>query len=474
MSSDTDVSAELGPAEPEMELALLALAMTDNAVMDRLGRLEAEDFADPLHGVAFAAMQELRSEGRTISLVNMQAKVGSVVFADGTGLLDALKAHSFQGTHPDAHELAEHIRDRSLRRQIMQRGRDTVDAVWNNADTPGAIIAARMTELDGLLSKCRPQGKVLWSAMEAMDDLAAYVANPPANERLLCGLADLDNMLGGLVRGEYGILAGRPSMGKTALAVTIGTGAALGGNGVLIFSLEMSVRAWVARMAADAAWDAKAPLPYADALRGRLCEGDSERFIQGAKARRTLPLIMNEQAGLSMAEIAAFTRTATQAFERQGHQLGLVIVDHIGKVKPSTNYRGNKVHEVGEISNALATLAKRENVAVLALCQLNRGVEGRENKRPGLADLRDTGDIEQDADAVMFAYRASYYLQRQKEDDAEKERLRHKALEMTRNDLELIIAKQRNGMTGVVQLYVDMASNVVRNAAIANQKSRPA
>ena len=474
MSSDTEASADLGPAEPEMELTLLALAMTDNAVMDRLGPLEADDFADPMHGVAFAAMQELRSEGRAISLVTMQAKAGSMVFADGTGLLDALKAHSFQDTPPDAHELAERIRDRSLRRQIIRQGRDTVDAVWNDADTPGVIVAARMTEFDGLLSKCRPQGKTLWSAKEAMDDLADYVTNPPANERVLCGLTDLDNMLGGFVRGEYDILAGRPSMGKTAVAVSIGTGAARGGNGVLIFSLEMSVRAWVARMAADAAWDAKTPLPYAHALRGHLCQGDRERFIRGALSRHDLPMYINEQAGLSMAEIAAFTRTAAQMFERQGRELGLVIVDHIGKVKPSTNYRGNKVHEVGEISNALATLAKRENVAVLALCQLNRGVEGRENKRPGLADLRDTGDIEQDADAVMFAYRPAYYLERQKENDADKERVRLTTLKMTRNDLELIIAKQRNGMTGVVELYVDMASNVVRNAAIAGQKSRTA
>jgi len=307
-----------------------------------------------------------------------------------------------------------------------------------------------------------------------MDDLADYVTNPPANERVPCGLTDLDNMLGGFVRGEYDILAGRPSMGKTAVAVSIGTGAARGGNGVLIFSLEMSVRAWVARMAADAAWDAKAPLPYSNALRGRLSDGDRERFIRGAVSRHDLPMYINEQAGLSVAEIAAFTRTAAQTFERQGRQLGLVIVDHIGKIKPSTNYRGNKVHEVGEISNALATLAKRENLAVLALCQLNRGVEGRENKRPGLADLRDTGDIEQDADAVMFAYRPAYYLERQKENDADKERLRLTTLMMTRNDLELIIAKQRNGMTGVVQLYVDMASNVVRDAAMAGQKSRSA
>jgi replicative DNA helicase len=145
MSSDTEASADLGPAEPEMELALLALAMADNAVMDRLGPLEADDFADPMHGVAFAAMQELRSEGRAISLVNMQAKANSMVFVDGTGLLDALKAHSFQGAPPDAHELAEQIRDRSLRRQIMQQGGHTMDAVWNHADTPGAIIAARRT-----------------------------------------------------------------------------------------------------------------------------------------------------------------------------------------------------------------------------------------------------------------------------------------------------------------------------------------
>jgi replicative DNA helicase len=140
-----------------------------------------------------------------------------------------------------------------------------------------------------------------------------------------------------------------------------------------------------------------------------------------------------------------------------------VIIDHIGFMTPSNRYRGNRVHEVSEISAGLQRLAKSEVVSVLALHQLNRGTEGRDNKRPQLADLRDSGSLEQDADLVMFAYRSAYYLERMKFDDPDDEAERAQKLEAARNELEVGIAKSRNGPTGTVELYCDMAANAVRD-----------
>src|SRR5262245_1787581 len=150
-------------------------------------------------------------------------------------------------------------------------------------------------------------------------------------------------------------------------------------------------------------------------------------------------------------------------FAREGRRLDLVIVDHLGKIRASNRYKGQKVHEITEISDALANLAKSEQVAVLALHQLNRAVEGRDNKRPELADLRDSGSLEQDADGVLFAYRAAYYLERMKFDDREDEEERIKKLEATRHAIEIAIAKHRNGPTSTVELYCNMPANALRD-----------
>jgi replicative DNA helicase len=149
--------------------------------------------------------------------------------------------------------------------------------------------------------------------------------------------------------------------------------------------------------------------------------------------------------------------------ERSGKQLGLVVVDHIGKVQPTKDYRGQRHLELGEITKSLAALAKDENVAVLALSQINRRVEDRDNKRPQPADLRESGRIEEDADSVWFVYRPAYYLERAKENTEKEEEARKCMLEDSRNKLEIGIAKTRNGQIGTVELFCDMACNFVRN-----------
>jgi replicative DNA helicase len=227
----------------------------------------------------------------------------------------------------------------------------------------------------------------------------------------------------------------------------------------------MTMQQWLARVTSEAAYSRQRSLPYTRALKGKFDQPEKEAFVRAAISRSDLSLLIEERSGLSAIQILSGTRKARAHFERMGKRLGLVVVDHVGKVRPSNRYKGNKVHEMGETSRALAELAKTEDVAVLALVQLNRGVEDRkrENRRPGFADLRDSGDLEQDTDLVLLAYREAYYLAREKEDEPGKERVRRADLERKKNLLEINVAKQRNGPNGIVGVWCDMASNVVRD-----------
>lgn len=246
---------------------------------------------------------------------------------------------------------------------------------------------------------------------------------------------------------------------NSSLAVSLALGAARAKRGVMMFSLEMPVRSLSARMASEAARGQKSHVPYSAALAMNLSQHQGEELARHAMAVRDIDMVIDEQAALTASEIAARVRKHKEA----NPNLGLVIVDHIGKVNPSKRYAGNRTAEMTEISNRLAEIAKSERVCVLALSQLNRQVEGRDNKRPGLSDLRDSGSLEQDADVVLFAYRGAYYLERTKEDDDVKEMARTAMLAELMNRLEVGVAKNRNGQTGSVDLYVDMAYNYVRD-----------
>jgi replicative DNA helicase len=279
------------------------------------------------------------------------------------------------------------------------------------------------------------------------------------------GLRDLDELTGGLRRGDLAYLGGRPNMGKTAIGISIAINAAKAGHGVLIHSLEMDKDALLMRVASEAAYSSQTRVRYADAMRGRLNQSQKEAFVRAGLSRAGLPVLIDERSGLSAMQIAMETRKAQVYFERRGKRLGLVVIDHLTKIRAGKRYAGNRNQEVGEVSNTIKDLAKSENVAVLCLAQLNRAVEARtENKRPQLADLRESGEIEQDADTVLFAYRDAYYLARQRFDEgSSEEKLRLAELKRLEHILEISVGKARNGPDGRIELFCDMGSNVVAN-----------
>jgi replicative DNA helicase len=279
------------------------------------------------------------------------------------------------------------------------------------------------------------------------------------------GLVDLDRATGGFQRRDLIVIAARPAMGKTTLATSLSKAAARSGVGVGLFSLEMDNAKLGARYASDIAHDAGVFVPYRDIIAGTI-DDHQEAAIEAALAEyASLPFWTEDQSGLTMPELRAKTENMLALAEEAGTPLGMLLVDHLTKIRPSARYAGNRANEVAEVTDGLKELAREHDLAVVLLSQLNRGVEGRDDKHPQLMDLRDSGAIEQDADMVAFLYREAYYLEMARPDSFDKRMDWEADLHAVRHKGELAIAKQRNGPTTTIDLYMDVACSAVRNAA---------
>ncbi|MDR0678431.1 MAG: replicative DNA helicase [Holosporaceae bacterium] len=268
------------------------------------------------------------------------------------------------------------------------------------------------------------------------------------------GFIDIDKRLGGLNRSDLVVLAGRPSMGKTALATNIAFNAALaylknsdGGGKVAFFSLEMSAEQLVTRIFAH-----ECEIPSHRIRRGEIREEDFSGIVAVEKQLGELPLFIDDTPALTISSL----RTRARKLKRQ-HGIDLIVIDYLQLLQGSGDkLHENRVQEISEITRLLKALAKELNVPVLALSQLSRAVESRDEKRPQLADLRESGSIEQDADVVMFIYREEYYeARRQPAPDTDKHKEWEKKMEKIHNLAEVIIAKQRHGPIGTIQLFFD-------------------
>ncbi len=320
-----------------------------------------------------------------------------------------------------------------------------------------AGLEAALVEIGDTALAREAQGAVWWH--QVMDETMGLVDKTARGEGptgLKTGLVDLDKVIGGLFAGELVILAGATSMGKTALAKQIAATVAQAGTPVLYHSLEMDGKQLAMR---DMAAQAGVPLP---AMRsGRLTDADLDAAMEAGTRRRALPILIDSRAGLDVGRLYAQAR---QTVARQN--IGLIVVDYLQLLSPGQRYAGNRAAEVGEVSRALKRTARDLQVPVLAMSQLSRQVDSRDDNRPRLSDMRESGTIEQDADAVWLIYREEYYLKRKaperggfKSDSAyEEANASHQAkVDAARNKAELMVAKQRNGPTGTVKLRFDGA-----------------
>ena len=284
--------------------------------------------------------------------------------------------------------------------------------------------------------------KCIEQALDAMsDDLPPGVSTGGL-------IPSLDHCLGTIRPGHLIILAGRPGMGKTALALSYSHGVGRAGDGVLIASAEMRGEELGGRLAADVAFAMGHPVQYSRITDGGASVEDRRNVARAALAVRDMPIWIEDLPSATIGRLAAIVRRQKRRFVARGQTLRLVIVDYLQLIQPNQR-RKSRYEEIGEVSRGLKALAKAEDVGVLALCQLSREVERRSDKRPTLSDLRDSGDIEQDADAVCFLLRREEYSRREepKAETLEWETWRS-ALDQVRGKIEFIVAKRRGGRTG--------------------------
>ena len=458
-------------SSPELEQGLLGAILNSNAVFDIIEPMvSAEDFAEPLHAQLLQTIADTRESGGLVTLPLVIAAMGGY----GAGLVaDGMTARQYAArlaaeavTIREAAAYAKQIREFANRRKILAAAEMMLAGVHGNqpsADTAGAGIDV----LDDIAVKAAagstPQITLREANEQSLARMQFGMQNPGKLAGISWGLAGLNAKTGGLKRGEMTVLAGRPGMGKTALALCVARATSAASEPTLFFSLEMGGVSLSDRQLADVAFDHRNQIPYYDIANGAVSNAQAERLIEAARLQRDWPLTIDPAPGLTVSQITARARKHKQTLERQGKRLGPVIVDHMHIVRPSNRYSGARVNEVGEISAALKGLAKELDVPVIALAQLSRALETRDDKRPNMADLRDSGSIEQDADAIIFVYREAYYLERSTGADAKQENARVDRLIDAKDLLEAIVAKQRNGPTGTVRLFCNIACNAVRD-----------
>lgn len=451
------------PHNVELEQALLGAILLNNEALGGFGHwLEPEDFYEPLHQDIYEVCRATTRKGLRADAITLKSHfegyedISDVTVPQYLGRL-AAGATSVMAATSYARNIKELARLRALVRMSEWLG-DQVDQMGVEANAIGAQL---LGDLDQWMEEGQ-HGRVTRHTGE--EAALAGLEDTEAAEAITTSLIDLDKKLGGFHRGELTIVGARPSMGKSMFASSALLRTAMAGEGVAFFSLEMTAKALGRRMASDLAWNRSQPIPYFNIGRD-LIEYERTRLLDAAKKLHGIPLMIDDKAGVTVPEIASRSRGYAKRLENDGHRLGVVVVDHLGKVKPSKRRDGNKVAETGDIVGALAALAKDLDVAVVALQQINRQTEGREDKRPTLADLRWSGASEEDADTVLFLYRPAYYLERQTFKTIEEQQERDEILEGCKNSLEIIVAKQRNGPLGTVKAFCDVSCNVVRDAS---------
>jgi replicative DNA helicase len=453
----------------ETEQALLGAVLIHPSVIALVEPIVvASDFSEPVHRDLFTKFLETLHEGYSITPRIVSATLGSLGVQSICNIpvkayvarLAAAAAHA-----GEAPELARAIRDLAQRRALVSIAEQLKCVIENDAPvlhTAGAAIEA----LDEIIaSRSAAHTQSVWigeAAIGSIDRMVAAIQAPGNLPGITTGFRDLDERTGGFQRGEFVVLAGRPGMGKSALAITMARLMAQAGHNVLLNSLEMDSYSVADRAMTDIAWQELDPIEYSRLRSGKVTLSQQQRLTDAARAFTNLPIRVDPQSGLKLSHIAARARKHKQSLERQGKTLDALIVDHMHIVAPSNRYAGQAVREVTETSGALKALAKELNLPVIAPAQLNRSVEGRGNKRPTLSDLRESGAIEQDADLIAFVFREAYYLANISGNDAASDGKRARFMEVV-NVVEVNIAKQRNGPVGAVELFCHIGCNVFRD-----------
>ena len=424
------------PHSTEAESSVLGGLLLDNGAWDRVGDLLTEsDFYRFEHRMVFGAIGALVNASKPADVITVFEQLLSQGKAEEIGGLAYLNSLAqYVPSAGNIRRYAEIVRERAILRKLVS----VSDEIATNAFNPrGRPVATILDEAEQKIFNIGEEGARTKQGFQAMESLVVKLLdrvqemadNPNDVTGVPSGFYDLDRMTAGFQAGDLIVLAARPSMGKTALAINIAEHVALNeGLPVAVFSMEMGAAQLAVRIVGSIG-----RIDQSHLRTGKLTDDEWPRLTEAIEKLRTISLHIDESAGLTSSELRANARRLS----RQCGKLGLIVVDYLQLMSGSSNDGENRATELGEISRGLKMLAKELQCPVIALSQLNRSVETRPDKRPMMSDLRESGAIEQDADIIMFIYRDEYYTK-----DACKEP----------GVAEVIIAKQRNGPTGTVKL----------------------
>ncbi len=451
------------PHNLEAEQALLGAILVNNEAVDRVsGFLKPVHFFDPLHGRIFETASKLIMGGKRATPITLKTffqndePVGELSVPQYLGRLAANAT-----TIINAEDYGRTVYDLAVRRLLIDIGEEMVNTAYDSPiDAPPAAQIEGAEQQLYELAETGKYGTGFEPFSSALTDAIDMAANAYRRDGGLSGIAtgfaDLDQRMGGLQASDLIIIAGRPSMGKTALATNVAYHVAKAyaaspdgdvppdGAVVGFFSLEMSAEQLATRIISE-----QSQIPSERIRRGRIDSDEFDRIVEVSQELQNLPLFIDQTGGISVAQLAARARR----LKRQ-RGLGFIVVDYLQLLSGSSRRaQEGRVQEVSEITTGLKALAKELQVPVLALSQLSRQVEQREDKRPQLADLRESGSIEQDADVVMFVFREEYYLERsQPRENTDEHRQWQQDMEAVTGKADVIIGKQRHGPTGTVTL----------------------
>ena len=462
----------LPPINTEAEQHLLGAFLCNNGLLEVVADfLKPEHFANGMHARVLEAIRKLVDRGQIASPVTLKATFDQDAALAPTGGAEYLAKLAGAGatlTRVEVQVYARLVYDHWRRRQLIEFGEEVVGAAYG-AELDNPVSAQieraeswlyRLAESGDTGSGFQPLSAATGRAIETADAACKRGARTIGTPT---GFTDLDKMLGGLHRSDLVILAGRPSMGKTALATNIGFNAAQKGETVGFFSLEMANEQLGARVLGG-----ESQIPADWVRRGDLNQQHFNQLIEAKRRTDGLPLWIDDTPALTVSGLRARARRL-----KRRHGLDLVVIDYLQLLRPAREDRvqggqreQNRVQEVSGITRDLKGLAKELDLPVLALSQLNRSVEQRDDKRPLLSDLRESGSIEQDADVVIFVYREEYYLREPPFEDTVKWTQWRDKLNVAHDKAELIVAKHRHGQTGSVRLHFDRETTRFSNLAI--------
>lgn len=431
--ADKNISAaKVPPQNVDAEMSLLGAVLIDEETLaDISEHVTAKDFYDKRHAAIYDAMMRLYEKHKPVDLLTLTDELKRKKQLDevgGSAYLTELTNYVPTAAHAEAY--AELVAQKAVRRRLIKASGDIAEMGYDENHSTEELLEKAEAELFSVSDLTLKQDLISLESIlaESFDRMEELHRNKGSLRGIRTGYRDLDTMTAGLQRSDLIVLAARPAMGKTTLVTNLAYNVAtIAKQPVLFFSLEMSKEQLVDRMLADASgvdgWNIRT---------GNLSDEDFSKLSEAMGEMAEAPIYIDDTPGVSVLEMRTKARRAAHE-----QPLGLIIVDYLQLMQGSGRGDGNRVQEVSEISRGLKLLARELNVPVIAISQLSRSVESRSPQIPQLADLRESGSIEQDADIVMFIYREAYY-----NPDTDRG-----------NITDLIIAKHRNGPTGKVELY---------------------